>query len=41
MNLNESFIKNLKRKSFITYKKLLDLAHQRNLVSLEVEKREY
>lgn len=37
MSVNENFIINLQGKSFVTYEGLLDLAHQRNLVSLEVE----
>lgn len=37
MTINENFIINLQGKSFVTYEGLLDLAHQRNLVSMEVE----
>lgn len=37
MSVNEKFIINLQGKSFVTYEGLLDLAHQRNLLSLEVE----
>lgn len=37
MTVNENFIINLQGKSFVTYEGLLDLAHQRNLISLEVE----
>ena len=37
MKINENFIINLQRKSFVTYEGLLDLAHQRNLLSIEVE----
>lgn len=37
MNINEHFIINLQGKSFVTYEGLLDLAHQKNLISLEVE----
>lgn len=37
MTVNEKFIINLQGKSFVTYEGLLDLAHQRNLLSLEVE----
>lgn len=37
MTVNENFIINLQGKSFVTYEGLLDLAHQRNLVSMEVE----
>jgi hypothetical protein len=37
MTVNEKFIINLQGKSFVTYEGLLDLAHQRNLVSIEVE----
>lgn len=37
MTVNEKFIINLQGKSFVTYEGLLDLAHQRNLISLEVE----
>ncbi len=37
MNLNEKFIINLQGKSYVTYEGLLDLAHQKNLKSLEVE----
>lgn len=37
MTVNERFIINLQGKSYVTYEGLLDLAHQRNLVSLEVE----
>lgn len=37
MIINERFIINLQGKSYVTYEGLLDLAHQRNLKSLEVE----
>lgn len=37
MSVNEKFIINLQGKSFVTYEGLLDLAHQNNLKSLEVE----
>lgn len=37
MTVNENFIINLQGKSFVTYEGLLDLAHQRNLISMEVE----
>ncbi|NLW22624.1 MAG: hypothetical protein GXY88_05115 [Tissierellia bacterium] len=37
MNINEKFIINLQGKTFVTYEGLLDLAHQKNLKSLEVE----
>lgn len=37
MSINEKFIINLQGKSFVTYEGLLDLAHQRNLKSIEVE----
>lgn len=37
MPLNENFIINLQGKSFVTYEGLLDLAHQKNLRSIEVE----
>lgn len=37
MSINENFIIKLQGKSFVTYEGLLDLAHQKNLVSLEVE----
>ncbi|HEY8363780.1 MAG TPA: hypothetical protein VIK77_13095 [Tissierellaceae bacterium] len=37
MNVNEKFIINLQGKSYVTYEGLLDLAHQKNLKSLEVE----
>lgn len=37
MSVNEKFIINLQGKSFVTYEGLLDLAHQRNLLSIEVE----
>ncbi len=37
MNINERFIINLQGKSYVTYEGLLDLAHQKNLKSLEVE----
>lgn len=36
MSVNEKFIINLQGKSFVTYEGLLDLAHQRDLKSLEV-----
>lgn len=37
MSINEKFIINLQGKSFVTYEGLLDLAHQKNLKSLDVE----
>ena len=37
MSINEKFIINLQGKSYVTYEGLLDLAHQHNLKSLEVE----
>lgn len=37
MSINEKFIINLQGKSYVTYEGLLDLAHQKNLKSLEVE----
>lgn len=37
MILNEKFIINLQGKSYVTYEGLLDLAHQKNLKSMEVE----
>lgn len=37
MTVNENFIINLQGKSFVTYEGLLDLAHQRDLLSMEVE----
>ena len=37
MTVNEKFIINLQGKSFVTYEGLLGLAHQRNLLSMEVE----
>ena len=37
MTVNENFIINLQGKSFVTYEGLLDLAHQRGLISIEVE----
>lgn len=37
MTVNEKFIISLQGKSYVTYEGLLDLAHQRKLVSLEVE----
>jgi hypothetical protein len=37
MSINDSFIINLQGKSYVTYEGLLDLAHQNNLKSLEVE----
>lgn len=37
MTINESFIIKLQGKSFVTYEGLLDLAHQKDLLSLEVE----
>lgn len=37
MNINENFIINLKGRSYVTYEGLLDLAHQNNLISLEVD----
>lgn len=37
MTINEKFIINLQGKNFITYEGLLDLAHQKNLISIEVE----
>lgn len=35
--INEKFIINLQGKNFVTYEGLLDLAHQRGLVSIDVE----
>lgn len=35
--INEKFIINLQGKNFVTYEGLLDLAHQMNLISLEVD----
>lgn len=35
--VNEKFLINLQGKSFVTYEGLLDLAHQRGLLSIEVE----
>lgn len=35
--INEKFMINLQGKSFVTYEGLLDLAHQKELISLEVE----
>ncbi|MBZ2175662.1 hypothetical protein K8M07_10480 [Schnuerera sp. xch1] len=37
MNINEKFIINLQGKSYVTYEGLLDLGHQMNLKSIEVE----
>jgi len=37
MTINEKFIINLQGKSYVTYEGLLDLAHQNNLKSIEVE----
>jgi hypothetical protein len=37
MSINEKFIINLQGKSYVTYEGLLDLAHQNNLKSLQVE----
>lgn len=37
MTINEKFIINLQGKSFVTYEGLLDLAHQNNLLSIEVD----
>ncbi len=37
MSVNEKFIINLQGKSYVTYEGLLDLAHQNNLKSLEVD----
>lgn len=37
ITLNEKFIINLQGRSYVTYEGLLDLAHQKNMKSLEVE----
>lgn len=37
MSINEKFIINLQGKTFVTYEGLLDLAHQKNLKSINVE----
>ena len=37
MNINEKFIININGKNFVTYEGLLDLAHQKNLKSMDVE----
>ncbi|MCR2043967.1 hypothetical protein [Anaerosalibacter massiliensis] len=37
MNINEKFIINLQGKNFITYEGLLDLAHKKNLKSIDVD----
>ena len=37
MNINENFIISLQGKNFVTYEGLLDLAHQKNLKSINVE----
>ena len=37
MSINEKFLIDLQGKSYVTYEGLLDLAHQNNLISLEVE----
>ncbi len=37
MTINEKFIINLQGKSYVTYEGLLDLSHQKNLKSIEVE----
>lgn len=37
ITVNENFIINLQGKSFVTYEGLLDLAHKKGLVSMEVE----
>lgn len=37
MSINEKFIISLQGKSYVTYEGLLDLAHQKNLKSMQVE----